>query len=84
MAKPPDGNPLVPDKSVRNVHETVLALARLLGRQAAREAIRTARDDVQVSDPAPTTPPTTIEEEYPPLAVLRYAEVVNGAPEARP
>ena len=45
------------------VDETVIALARLLGRQAAREAFRAVRDDAQVSDPAPTTPATTIDEE---------------------
>ena len=39
------------------------ALARLLGRQAAREAIRAVRDDAQVSDPAPATPATTTDEE---------------------
>ena len=63
MARPPDGNQLAPDKSARNVDETVLALARLLGRQAAREAIRAARTDSQATDPAPATPATTTDEE---------------------
>lgn len=38
------------------VDETVLALARLLGRQAAREVLRAARTDSQATDPAPATP----------------------------
>ena len=43
--------------------ETMKALARLLGRQAAREAFRAACDNAQIPDPAPTPPPTTIDEE---------------------
>ena len=45
------------------VDVTILALARLLGRQAAREAFRAACDNAQIPDPAPTPPPTTIDEE---------------------
>jgi len=63
VAKPSDGNPLVPDNSAGNAHETVIALARLLGRQAAREAFRAARTDPQATDSAPATPATTTDEE---------------------
>ena len=40
--------------------EAKKAIARLLGRQAAREAFRAARTDSQTTDPAPAT---TAEEE---------------------
>lgn len=45
------------------VDETVLVLARLLGRQAAREAHRATRTDSQATNPTPATPVTTIDEE---------------------
>ena len=59
LSKPPktSGSPRL------TVDETVLALARLLGRQAAREAIRAERYDAQIPDPAPITPLTTVDEE---------------------
>ena len=58
------GEPPRRDDSPRpTVDETIFALARLLGRQAAREAIRAALADSQATVPAPATPATTTDEE---------------------
>ena len=40
----------------------VLALARLLGRQSAREAFRAVCTDLQATDRASTTPATTTDK----------------------
>jgi hypothetical protein len=46
-----------------NATTAVLALARLLGRQAAREAFRAALTDSQATDSALATPATPTDEE---------------------
>lgn len=51
------------DDSKADRNSALLGFARLLGRQAAREAFRATRTDSQVINPAPATPATTTDEE---------------------
>lgn len=62
MAKPPNSHS-DRDLCACNTNDVLLALARLLGRQAAREAFQTAHADASSSDTTETPSPATPTDE---------------------
>ncbi len=63
MATAPDNSPSDRDVCAGNTHDVVLALARLMGRQAAREAFRAAPADYQSSEARESLAPATTADE---------------------
>lgn len=64
MALASDNTPSDRDVCAGDTHAVVRALARLLGRQAAREAFRIARTEAESSDdPASLSPATAADED---------------------